>query len=329
MKQSLYLFSNSTIKRKDNTLRIETGEDKIDRPVENVSDLYLFGEHTLNTKLLNFLSQHKIPVHIFNYYGFYSGSFFPREVYLSGHVTVQQAAHYLNSVLRMEIAQKFLDAAASNILSNLTYYKNRDRDVEKQISSIKKLKKKLKLALKPMEIMGIEGNIRDLYYSTFNSIIRQDYDFEKRVYHPPDNFMNAMISFGNSLVYTTVLSEIYRTQLDPTISFLHEPGYRRYSLALDIAEIFKPILADRLLFSMLNKRELSEKDADRSVNYCYLKTAGRKKFLRKFDDRLRKTIQHKILKKHVSYQRLIRLDCYKLVKHLLGESKYSGFKMWW
>jgi len=276
LKQSLYLFSNCLIKRKDNTLRIETDDDKIDRPVENISDIYLFGEHTLNTKLLNFLSQNKIPVHVFNYYGFYSGSFFPREVYLSGHVTVQQAAHYLDPERRMVIAQKFLDAASSNILSNLTYYRNRERDVERQIVAIKELKKKLKSAPSPMEIMGLEGNIRDLYYSTFNSIIRQDYDFKKRVYHPPDNFMNALISFGNSLVYTTVLSEIYRTQLDPTISFLHEPGYRRYSLALDIAEIFKPILADRLLFSMLNKGELTEKDADQDVNHCHLKAAGEK-----------------------------------------------------
>ena len=329
MKQPLYLFSNSTVKRKDNTLRIETSADKIDRPVENLNEIYLFGEHTLNTKLLNFLSQNKIPVHVFNYYGFYSGSFFPREVYLSGHVTVQQAAHYLDPEKRMVIAHKFLDAAASNILSNLTYYKNRDRDVEKQISSIKELKQKLCHAPSTMEIMGLEGNIRDLYYSAFSSIIRQDYDFKKRVYHPPDNFMNAVISFGNSLVYTNVLSEIYRTQLDPTISFLHEPGYRRYSLTLDLAEIFKPILADRLIFAMLNKGELSEKDADKSVNHCYLKESGRKKFLRKFDERLRKTIKHKTLKKNVSYRRLIRLDCYKLVKHILGETIYSGFKMWW
>lgn len=317
------------MKRKDNTLRIETSENKIDRPVENLSEIYLFGEHTLNTKLLNFLSQNKIPVHIFNYYGFYSGSFFPREVYLSGHVTVQQVAHYLDPSKRMVIAHKILDAAASNILSNLGYYKNRDRDVEKQITGIKELKKKLWEAPGPMEIMGLEGNIRDLYYSSFSSIIRQDYDFKKRVYHPPDNFMNAVISFGNSLVYTNVLSEIYRTQLDPTISFLHEPGYRRYSLSLDLAEIFKPILADRLIFAMLNKGELSEKDADKGVNHCYLKESGRKKFLKKFDKRLNKTIKHKTLKKNVSYKRLIRLDCYKLVKHILGETTYSGFKMWW
>lgn len=329
MKQPLYLFRNSTVKRKDNTLCIETSEKKIDRPIEALSEIYLFGEHTLNTKLLNFLSQNQIPVHVFNYYGFYSGTFFPREIYLSGHVTVQQAAHYLDPERRITIAHQFIDAAASNILSNLGYYKNRGRKIEKQINSIKALKKQLALAPGPMELMGLEGNIRDLYYSAFNSIIKQDYDFEKRVYHPPDNFMNAIISFGNSLVYTTVLSEIYRTQLDPTVSFLHEPGYRRYSLALDLAEIFKPILADRLIFTMLNKGELSENDADQNLNHCYLKDTGRKKFLRKYDERLRKTIKHKTLNKQISYKRLIRLDCYKLVKHIIGEAKYSGFKMWW
>ena len=58
-----------------------------------------------------------------------------------------------------------------------------------------------------------------------------EYDFDQRVRNPPDNAVNALISFGNSLVYTTCLTEIYRTQLSPLISFLHEPGNRRFSLA--------------------------------------------------------------------------------------------------
>ncbi len=146
---------------------------------------------------------------------------------------------------------------------------------------------------------------------------------------PPDNFINSLISFGNSLVYTSVLSEIYRTQLDPTVSFLHEPGFRRYSLALDIAEIFKPIILDRMLFTMINKNELTEKDAEKELNHCYLKPKARMKFLRKYDERLKKTIKHKTLNRHVSYRRLIRLECYKVVKHILGEDNYTGFKMWW
>lgn len=302
---------------------------KVFRPVESVSDIFLFSEHTLNTKLLNFLGREKIPLHVFNYYGFYSGSFFPREQYLSGHVTIRQAAHYLDGQKRRAIAFEILNAAASNILTNLTYYKNRGRDVEVKIAQIKELKASLKTADSVPYLMGIEGNIRDLYYSVFAEIVRNKVEFEKRVKRPPDNFINTLISFGNSLVYTSVLSEIYRTQLDPTISFLHEPGYRRYSLALDIAEIFKPIILDRMIFSMVNKNEITEKDAEKTLQHCYLKDQGRMKFLRKYDERLKKTVKHKKLNRHVSYKRLIRLECYKIVKHILGEEKYTGFKMWW
>ena len=329
MKQSLYLFSNSTIKRKDNTLMFEIDGKKIFRPIESVEDIFLFSEHTLNTKLLNFLGQMKIPVHIFNYYGFYSGSFHPREQYLSGHVTINQAKHYLDKDKRLILAYEFLNAAASNILTNLTYYKNRGRDIGAKIEQIKELKKSLKKADSIPYLMGIEGNIRDLYYSAFTEIAQNKIEFEKRVKRPPDNFINSLISFGNSLAYTTILSEIYRTQLDPTVSFLHEPGYRRYSLALDISEIFKPIIIDRMIFTMINKNELSQNDTEKKLNYCYLKDQGRMKFLRKYDERLKKTVKHKKLNRHVSYKRLIRLECYKIVKHILGEEKYTGFKMWW
>lgn len=329
MKQSLYLFSNCTVKRKDNTLMFDIDGTKKYRPVESVADIFLFGEHTLNTKLLNFLGQKKIPVHIFNYYGFYSGSFFPREQYLSGHVTISQAKHYLDKEKRMALAYEFLNAAASNILTNLTYYKNRGRELETKISQIKNLKKTLRNADSIAYLMGIEGNIRELYYSTFKEILRPETEFKKRVKRPPDNFINSLISFGNSLVYTSVLSELYRTQLDPTVSFLHEPGFRRYSLALDLSEIFKPVLMDRMIFSLVNKKELAETDTEKNLNYCYLKDNGRMKFLRKYDERLKTTVKHKKLNRHVSYKRLIRLECYKIVKHILGEEKYVGFKMWW
>ena len=80
--------------------------------------------------------------------------------------------------------------------------------------------------------MGIEGNIRKSYYSAWNIIVDQEINFDKRVIHPPDNMINSLISFVNSLIYSKVLSEIYKTQLNPTISYLHEPGVRRFSLCL-------------------------------------------------------------------------------------------------
>ncbi len=121
------------------------------------------------------------------------------------------------------------------------------------------------------EIMGIEGNIRKIYYSTWNDIVKQDINFKKRVKRPPDNMINTLISFINSLIYTTTLGEIYKTQLNPTVSFLHEPGTKRFSLSLDISEIFKPLIGDRMIFSLLNKNQITEDDFEKESNFFIFK----------------------------------------------------------
>jgi len=141
--------------------------------------------------------------------------------------------------------------------------------------------------------------------------------------------MNALISFCNSLVYSLVIKEIYKTQLNPTISYLHEPSYRRFSLALDVSEIFKPIYADRMIFDLLNNNMITQKHFDKDLNYCYLKDDGRKIVVKNFDDRINTTIMHKKLKRKVSYQKLVRLELYKLIKHMLGEEQYQALRMWW
>ena len=177
--------------------------------------------------------------------------------------------------------------------------------------------------------MGIEGGIRKTYYESWEKIINQEIDFEKRVKRPPNNMINTLISFVNSLIYTSCLSEIYTTQLNPTISYLHNPGSRRFSLCLDISEVFKPLVGDRLIFSLLNKDMITEKDFEKGSNYYYLKENGRKKVLIEYDNTLSRTIKHKTLGRYVSYRHLMRLECYKLIKHLLDEKKYEGFKIWW
>ena len=147
--------------------------------------------------------------------------------------------------------------------------------------------------------------------------------------NPPDNPINALISFGNSMMYSSILTEIYHTQLNPTISFLHEPGERRFSLSLDISEIFKPIIVDRIIFSAINQRMIQAVHFDKDLNMCYLNQKGRTIFQREFDNKLNTIIKHPKLKRNVSYRRLIRLECYKLIKHILDQEKYEGLRMWW
>lgn len=171
--------------------------------------------------------------------------------------------------------------------------------------------------------------MKKLDLQAWDNIIDQDLKFEKRVMHPPDNEMNSLISFINSLIYTKVLSEIYKTQLNPTISYLHEPGNRRFSLALDVAEVFKPLIGDRLLFSLLNKKQITKRSFTDGLNGLQLTKAASQTIVSELDERLSTTIKHRELGKNVSYQYLIRLELYKLIKHLIGEKEYEGFEIWW
>ena len=146
---------------------------------------------------------------------------------------------------------------------------------------------------------------------------------------PPENEINALISFGNMLCYTLCLDMIYHTQLNPTISFLHEPGTRRYSLALDLAEVFKPLLVDRTIFRVLNKREIQAQHFHTELNHCLLNENGKRIYLKIFEERLQETIKHRSLRRSVSYKHLVKLECYKLSKHILGIEEYKPFKAWW
>ncbi len=330
MKQSYYLYKSGRLQRKDNTLEIVYKDNtKKSIPVERVDDIYVMTEFDFNTTLLNFLAQYGIRVHYFNYYGFYTGTYYPKEQLVSGKLLVKQVENYTDMNKRAEIAKAFIDAASYNIYRNLNYYNNRGKDVKEYMDQIEALRKQIKKCKDVEELMGIEGNIRKTYYDSWNKIINQDIEFEKRVKNPPDNAINSLISYVNTLVYTRVLSEIYKTQLNPTISYLHEPSERRFSLCLDVAEIFKPIIADRLIFSMLNKKQITEKDFENGLNFLYIKDNARKEITKQFDLKLQTTIKHRTLDREVSYEYLIRLELYKLIKHLLGENTYEGFKMWW
>lgn len=330
MDGSYYIYSNGKLARKDNTLQFTDSKgEKRDLPVEQIEDIYIMSEMSLNTKLLNFLSQKGIVLHIFNYYQFYAGSFYPREQLLAGRLLVKQVECYSDEQKRLELAKKFIQAASANIYRNLRYYNGRGKDLELPMKQIEHYRKQIDNQKNIKELMGVEGNIRKIYYGGWTTIIDQDIQFEKRVMHPPDNRINSLISFVNSLIYTKVLTELYRTQLNPTISYLHEPGTRRFSLCLDIAEIFKPLIGDRLIFSLLNRKQITDDSFMNDLEGLKLKKEASQLILGELDQRLKKTIKHKELGKAVSYQYLIRLEAYKLIKHLIGEKEYHGFEIWW
>ncbi len=329
MPRNYYIFQSGTLRREGNTVYFENAQGKRALPIEDMHALYVFGEVTLNTKFLDFLDKKHIMAHFFDYYEYYSGSFVPRAPLQSGFLVVQQAQHYLDTEKRMRLAREFVTTAADNILRNLKYYHTEVAGLDEFISKIEADQATIDAARDPLELMSVEGRIRERYYQSFNLMLNLEEPFEKREKRPPSNPINTLISFGNGMLYATVLNEIYQTQLNPTISFLHEPSTRRFSLSLDLSEIFKPIIVDRTIFKLVNNKMLKGEDYERELKSCYLKESGRKIFAQQYDERLNQTFEHRKLKKHVSYRQLIRLECYKLAKHFLKDEPYEGFRAWW
>ncbi|MBE2190356.1 MAG: type I-B CRISPR-associated endonuclease Cas1 [Candidatus Kapabacteria bacterium] len=357
MKRQYYIFTPGKLRRKENTIffvpfkSIEVDDDenlqneillsidsdmkdtepteKLVLPIADIDSFNIMTESSFNTKFLEFCSKHNIPIHFFNRYGYYTGSFYPKEYLLSGSLLVKQVKYYSNSTKRMVIAKKLIEGAAFNLNKNLKYYNNRDRDLQAQIDTIESLSYEINECTDIQQLMGVEGNIRKVYYTAFEEILGKEFELISRKFYPPSNPLNALLSFANMLVYTTVLSELYRTQLNPTISYLHEPGERRFSLALDLAEIFKPLFADRLIFKLINNKQIQIKDFESQLNGYYLKESARKLFVQEYDNKLRTTIKHRKLNRDVSYRRIVRLECYKLIKHLIDDNDYEPFKIWW
>ncbi|WMJ79114.1 type I-B CRISPR-associated endonuclease Cas1b [Clostridium sp. MB40-C1] len=327
MGRDYYIFSNGRLKRKDNTVYfINSEEQKRALPIEQVDKLHIYGEVDLNTKFLNYLTQYGLIINFYNYYGYYSGTYYPRKKNVSGFLIVNQAMHYHYDDKRLYLAKQFIDSAGHHIIRNLRRYKD---NTQEYIEKIERERSNVLNSYAVDELMGAEGRMRKIYYEAFNLILKNGFEFKKREKRPPTDPINALMSFGNSLMYTAVLGEIYKTQLDPTISYLHEPSTKRFSLSLDLAEIFKPLVIDPIIFSMINNRMITEKHFDMEEGICFLNPEGKGKFVKEFEKKMGTTIKHRKLNRKVSYRMFIRLECYKLIKHLIGDEKYKPLKAWW
>ena len=256
MGSTRYITSMGELTRKDNSLCFRKNNKNVYIPVENTKEIYCLSEVSINSKLLDFFAQNNIIIHFFNYYGGYSGTFYPKNAYNSGKLVVKQAEAYKSK--RLMIAKLIVEGIGSNICETLYhYYKHDKKEVKGAIDWIKKdMKDNLDRAQTIPEIMQVEGELWQRFYVQFRYFLLEDFIMNKRVKRPPDNPINAMISFGNSLLYAKTVTIIYHTHLDQRISFLHEPSEGRFSLSLDISEVFKPVIVFKTIFDLINNRKI-------------------------------------------------------------------------
>lgn len=328
MGSTRYITSMGELSRKDNSICFRKENKNVYIPVENTKEIYCFSEVSLNTKFIDFISRNHIIIHFFNYYEGYSGTLYPKERYYSGRLLVRQVEAYKTK--RLIIAKAIVKGIGENIYESLYhYYKHDKKEVKKTIDWIKNVMElRLDNADNIKQILQVEGELWQRFYSEFKNILPQDFIMNKRVKRPPDNPINSLISFGNTLLYTKTISIIYRTHLDQRMSYLHEPSEGRFSLSLDLCEVFKPILVFKTIFELVNNRRIQvEKHFEKNVNYCLLNEEGRNIFIKAFEERIESVFLHQKLRRKVSYKTAIKLDAYKLIKFVLEDIKFVPFSI--
>ncbi|BCU70085.1 type I-B CRISPR-associated endonuclease Cas1b [Stygiolobus caldivivus] len=312
MPKRLFLTTPGALKRKNNTIALVTKEGTKYAPINDVKAIYVFSEVRLNRRFLDFMAKNGIVVHFFSKRRRYVGSFIPKQPHMSGLVLVKQVEAYLDPGKRLHLAKRFVEGSIRNMSLVL-----RENKVDN--SALKSSLERLEGAKSVEEAMGVEGSAREEYYRGLDVILKGG--LGKRSKRPPENWVNSLISLGNMMLYTEVLGAIYQTQLDPRVGYLHTTNMRKFSLNLDIADVFKPIIVDRLVIAMINRKEVSEGDFE--VKGLKLKDEGLRKFVKKFDEKMESKV--KVGKRKARYSTLLRMEAYKVEKYVLGDEDYKPF----
>jgi CRISP-associated protein Cas1 len=318
--ETLFVSREAVLKRRDNTLFIKVDGKSRPMPVEKLRHVVLMAESRLNSRLLSLCGTHGVRISVFDYYGYFKGAFEPVDQSPSGRVKLEQARSILDESERLSIAREIVRGATHNLRANLLYYQYRGvTELSDAVEMIDRLTKQIGSAAATPDLMGIEGMIHQIYYPAWKRI-EPWLDFGRRVRRPPNNPVNCLISFLNQMVYTAVRHEAFKTHLDQSLSWLHSPSSGRASLSLDLAEPFKPVLADALIFRMARRRMVKSNWFDERDGVCLLTDVGRRHVAEQFSTRLEEPVQGR------TYREWMYREALNLERQVMGVAEYEAFR---
>lgn len=321
--RTYWLTEPCRIRREGGSLRIERPDHTPVRiPITDVRDLVAFDHVDLNTSAVSLLGRHGVVLHLLDHYGNYTGSLTPVEDMVSATVLKAQVQLASDGPRRTAVARQLVLAAAANVRWAI--------GSELLDEPYQHLVAQAETATDPGQLMGVEGNFRRTAWGILDLSLPAWLKLEGRSRRPPRNAGNAFISYVNTVVYARVLTAIRCTPLSPAIGFLHsDTDRRRNTLALDLAEVFKPLFAERLLRRCAAQRSLRANDFETAVGSASLTPEGRKKVAAMLRDEFETTVYHRSLRRKISYDELLHLEALKLVRLCLEDKPYRAFRPWW
>ena len=292
----------------------------------DISSLSVFGGVQITTQAISALLQRDIPLCHFTHGGWLKGitaGLASKNVELR----IAQFRTAEDPCASLSIARDIVVGKLRN--SRVMFRRNHIGKHEQQLNEIARLTNAAKLADSFGALLGIEGAAARVYFSNFNGMLKttdRTFDFRSRNRRPPRDPVNAVLSFLYAMLTKQVMFTTAIAGFDPFLGFYHRPKYGRPALALDLAEEFRPIIADSVALKLINNGELKAGDFIQADEAVALTNEGRKRVISAFEQRMETTIIHPLLGESISYRRILEVQARLLSGHLLGElSSYPAF----
>ena len=323
-----HIVRDGILNKKDYSLLFENEDNKYHIPVGVTEQLNLYSDITVAAAARNELNANKIRLVFMNKFGMVTGFYVPASSGVYGVTTLKQCKLYLDEKARLEASKKLEIAGFYNMRSNLKYYKKHGKELDDVIKEITKAIDEASHATSITFLMLLEARVRQYYYRSFSSILENpDFIFERRSKQPPKDAINALISFGNTLLYNFFLQVIGRIGLDPKIGVIHATTNRATSLNLDFADLFKPVVTDRVIFSVINRRQLNRSmdfEINPKNNGIYMNDKGKRTFIEAFEKKLLDRIQ--LDGNSITYAQLMEREVRHFASFIRNDTKYTPYK---
>lgn len=325
-----HLVDDGILTRDDFSLLFENADCKRPIPIEVTEQLNVYGNVMVTPVALQALNSHNIRLAYFDKHGDLMGTYVPTEHACLSETFLAQCQLYTDEARRLDAARRMEIAGLHNMRSNLRYYHRKTGSVELEdgASELSALIQKANEATSVGALLMLEAQARKCYYACFNHILQSPgFTFTVRSRRPPKDQVNALISFGNTLLYSKFLQLIWRTSLDPRVGVVHATNGRHYSLNLDLADIFKPVVVDRVIFSLVNRRMLgADEHFHAEGDGVLLTSAGKRLFIDSFQKKLASCHEEDTEGAAISYAQLLAQEVDGFRSFVVNGTEYRPYK---
>jgi len=322
------LLEDGNLVSKDGSLLFFNDNITFSIPIFAVKSINVYSNINIESKVLSLLHDNDVNLSFFSKKGKFIGRIENEHSTQRSDIFLKQCCLYNNSDERLKISKQFVIGEVHAIQEMIHLFMNAgnvqrlsaiNEQLTKAIAEVKSVSDYSKLLL-------VEARAREKYYSVFNDVIHNnEFRYIRRSKRPPLDPINALISFGNMVVYNYIANEIQRTALDIKVGFLHATGLRNESLNLDISELFKPQIVDYTIIHCINEGVIVSDHFIHDNDAVYLNSDGKKIFLECLYSRIYNKDTY--YGEFTNYQVLIRNEIYRFQKCLEDNKEYIALDM--